>query len=174
METIKDLAQLKYNLNLGPGYGGYIELLKAIDFSTEELSRYTQFSDQHYQRIRLYDSNLIEAVLSCWKPFQDGDIHNFRDSVTWFKVLRGKVSLENFNLSVDALEPSYTTSYEAGQMGFLNDELGFHRFRSKSEKEAIIIHLYSEKLVARTVYDPEDAEVKFVAIEVDNNFDLQD
>jgi hypothetical protein len=174
METIKDLAQLKYNLSLGPGYGGYSELLKAIDFSAQELSRYTQFSDQHYQRIRLYDSNLIEAVLSCWKPFQVGDIHNFRDSVTWFKVLKGEVLLENFDLSVDALEPSFTTSYEAGQMGFLNDELGYHRFHSKSEEEAIIIHLYSEKLVGKAVYNPEDAEVKFVATEVDKNFDFQD
>jgi hypothetical protein len=59
-------------------------------------------------------------------------------------------------------------------MGFLNDDLGLHRFRSESEEEAIIIHLYSEKFIASEVYDPIDAEVKLETAEVDNNFDLPD
>ena len=158
METIKDLAQLKYNLSLGPGYGGYSELLKAIDFSSEELNKYCQFSDQHYQRVRLFDSNLIEAVLSCWQPKQEG-------------VLRGKVVLENFDLSIDALEPTYSQSFTEGEMGFLDDNLGFHRFRSKGLNEAVILHFYAEKLMHRGVYDPVNAEVKIVEAAVDNSFD---
>ncbi|PTM06231.1 MAG: hypothetical protein DA405_00925 [Bacteroidetes bacterium] len=171
METIKDLAQLKYNLSLGPGYGGYSELLKAIDFSSEELNKYCQFSDQHYQRVRLFDSNLIEAVLSCWQPKQEGDIHNFNNSVAWFKVLRGKVVLENFDLSLAALEPKYSQSFTEGEMGFLDDDLGFHRFRSKGLNEAVILHLYTEKLMHRGVYDPVNAEVKIMEAAVDNSFD---
>jgi len=171
METIKDLAQLRYNLSLGPGYGGYSELLKAIDFPAVELSKYTQFSNQHYQRVRLYDSDLIEAVISCWEPSQEGDIHNFHNSVCWFKVLQGEVILENFDLSVDTLEPKYSQTFNAGEMGFLDDELGFHRFRSKGTSGAVILHFYSEKLKHRVVYDPVNAEVNLLAAAVDNSFD---
>lgn len=171
METIKDLAQFKYNLSLGPGYGGYSELLKAVDFSEEELNKYCQYSHDHYQRVRLYDSNLIEAVLSCWQAKQKGDIHNFNRSVGWFRVLKGKVRLENFDLNLDVLEPRIVQDFEENQMGFLDDDLGFHRFSNMGSEKAVILHLYSEKLNERSVYDPDRAEINFIKTEVHSSFD---
>lgn len=171
MEKIKDLAQLKYNLSLGPGYGGYNDLLKALDFSDEELEKYVQFADERYQRIRLYDSTLIEAVLTCWQPSQKGEIHNFNGSVSWFKVLSGTVVLENFDLKGDSHKLKYKQSFKAGEQCFLDDELGFHRFVNGAGERAVILHLYSEKLLKRKVYDTETSQVCLVKTTVDSTFD---
>ena len=109
--------------------------------------------------------------MSCWLPEQEGDIHNFNNSVGWFKVLQGKVVLENFDLNVDTLEPKYSQNYKTGEMGFLDDELGFHRFRSNGSEKAVILHFYTEKLKHRGVYDPVNGEVNILEAIVDNSFD---
>jgi len=171
MEKIKDLVQLKYNLSLGPGYGGYNDLLKAVDFADEELEKYVQFTDESYQRIRLYDTTLIEAVLSCWQPSQEGEIHNLNGSAAWFKVLSGQVVLENYDLTGDSHKLKYKQNFKVGEQCFLDDELGFHRFKNGAEERAVILHLYSEKLVKRKVYDPNKAQFCIVKARVDNNFD---
>ena len=171
MQKIEDLAQLKYNLSLGPGYGGYNDLLKALDFTEEELEKYLQFSEERYQRIRLYDSTLIEATLSCWQPGQEGEIHNFNGSVGWFKVLEGTLVLENFDLKEGKPKLKYKQTLKAGEQGFLDDDLGFHRFRNSDGGRAIIFHLYSEKLDERKIYDPHQGLIRKALAPIDKNFD---
>lgn len=172
MEAIVDLAQLQYNLNLGPGFGGYSELIKAVDFSEESLQELQHFSFQGYQRIRLYDSQVVEAVLTCWKPNQVGKIHNFHNSLGWFKVLSGELFLEHFQIKHDGPEKKYEFSYPAGTQGFLNDDLGFHRFSNPHASNAVAIFIYADKIEDWDVYNDATQIIERVPAKVDLDLDL--
>lgn len=172
MEAIVNLDQLRYNLNLGPGYGGYSELVKAVDFSPDRLADLTHFDSKHYQRIRLYDSNLVEAILTCWSPGQIGKIHNFHHSLGWFKVLEGEIFLEHFKFKSGRPEVSFENSYPASTQGFLNDDLGYHRFSNPHSRNAIVLFLYADKIKDWDVYNRELGKVERLPAQVDFNLDL--
>ncbi len=173
MEAIVNLDQLHYNLNLGPGYGGYSSLVKAVDFSPDVLRSISRFSKEHYQRIRLYDSNLVEAVLTCWEPGQIGKIHNFHYSMGWFKVLAGSIFLEHFKIKKDRLPKiTYQNSYPESLQGFLNDDLGYHRFSNPHKYRAIVLFIYADKIKEWDVYNPVKGKVERKPAQVDFNLDL--
>lgn len=172
MEAIKNLEQLHHNLNLGPGYGGYSELLKAVDFSPDEIQSLSIFSEDHYQRIRLYDSNLVEAVLTCWKPNQVGKIHDFHRSKGWFKVLQGSIFLERFKFRSEGPKVSYQNNYSELRQGFLTDDLGFHRFSNPHQCDAVVLFIYADKINSWDVFDSESGQVKRLPAEVDYNLDV--
>ena len=175
METIKTIEQLAHNLNLGPGYGGYDELIKAVDLSSEELQKVQRFSDEQYQRLRLYDTDVIEAVLTCWNPTQVGKIHNFHHSLGWFKVLQGSLALERFSFDEEGLPVSkLSREIKEGEWGFLNDDLGFHRFENKGPQKAITLFLYADKIKDWDVYNPTTQRVERIPASVHHNFDPEE
>lgn len=171
MEAINSVDRLKYNLNLGPGYGGYSELIQAVQFDDKALEPFMLFSPDHYQRLRIYDTNMIEAVLTCWEPGQVGMIHDFHNSLGWFKVLRGAIGVEHF--SIDKGEPKLRFDYEypSDTIGFLNDDLGFHRFRNLCSKRTVVLHFYADKIKHWEVYNENSHKVEDRRAEVDINFD---
>lgn len=171
MEAIVNLNQLQHNLNMGPGFGGYSDLLKAVDFSPEVLNDLCRFSKDHYQRIRLYDSNVVEAILSCWEPDQKGKIHNFHNSQGWFKVLEGAIFLEHFKFKDGSPEVSFKNSYPATTQGFLNDDLGFHRFSNPHPRKSVVLFIYADKIEDWDVYNPSNGKVERKRAIADSNLD---
>lgn len=171
MEPIKSIERLRYNLNLGPGYGGYSELLKAVELDKEALDPFLSFSEKEYQRLRLYDTDVIEVVITCWEPGQKGMIHDFHNSLGWFKVLRGAIGIEHFNLERDKPILRFNYEYPTDAQGFLNDDLGFHRFRNLSLGRTVVMHLYADKIKHWEVYNEKLHSVEDVEAKVHYNFD---
>ncbi|WP_421752284.1 cysteine dioxygenase [Croceimicrobium sp.] len=171
METIKSVERLRYNLTLGPGYGGYSELLKAVDLSEEALQPYLHFDPHSYQRVRLYDTNVVEAVLTCWEPGQIGQIHDFHNSLGWFKVLQGAIEIEHFNLEKGEPKLRFSYDYPGGSQGFLNDDLGFHRFKNTSQVRTVILHFYADKIRHWEVYNEASHKVEDRQASVHYNYD---
>lgn len=153
MEAIRTLDQLSYNLSLGPGIDGYNVLISSVELSDEELDKVIQWNDDHYQRIRIYDTTALEALLTCWRPGQKGPIHNYRNQQGWIKVLRGQLQLDYYK-QVGELQKVYKTEeIEEGDMAYLNDNLGFHRFSNPGPESTVALHFYSDKLESWEVYD---------------------
>lgn len=171
MEAIHSVDRLKYNLNLGPGYGGYSELLQAVQFDDEALEPFLHFSDEHYQRLRIYDTNMVEAVLSCWEPGQVGLIHDFHNSLGWFKDLRGAIGVEHFNIENGNSKLRFNYDYPSDTTGFLNDDLGFHRFKNLCSKRTVVLHLYADKIKHWEVFNENSRQIEGCPVPVDINFD---
>ena len=154
MERITSLQQLKYNLTLGPGYDGYSQLVKAIHLEAKEYLPLCQWDEKQYQRIRFYDTDSLEGLITCWNPGQASPIHNYGASVGWLKVLEGSLELEHYNPSQSGDKPILQKAFKEGEMGFLSDELGFHSFLNKQDDRAIALFLYSDKITRWKEYDP--------------------
>lgn len=159
MEAIKSFKDLVYNLNMGPGYDGYVGLIKAVDFAPEELEGMCRWSDEKYQRIRFYDTDSLEALLTCWQAGQKGPIHNYEFQQGWIKMLRGRLWLEYFKPDAQQPQAYYQRMIEEGEVVYLNDGLGYHRFSNHSDEPAIALHFYAGKLLHWHEMDEKSGEV---------------
>lgn len=158
MEAIKTFEQLVYNLNMGPGYDGYVGLVSAIELPKEELDKYCNWSTRRYQRVCFYDTAGLQGILSCWEPGQKGPIHDYNLQQGWLKVLQGELMLELFNPEHNGKAFS-TQIIEEGGINYLNDGIGFHRFANRSRQRTIAIHFYSDKIDHWTEYDERTGEL---------------
>lgn len=160
MEAIKTLKSLVYNLDLGPGYDGYISLIKAVDLPEEELDSICKWDEEKYQRIRFYDTDSLEGLVTCWEPKQKGPIHNYEFQQGWIKMLKGNLWLEYFKPGeLQEPKPYYQRLIQEGEVVYLNDGLGFHRFSNKSGKRAVALHFYASKLNHWHVMDEKTGEI---------------
>lgn len=168
---ITTLNQLVRNLNMGPGYNGYTSMVESINLPHEEYAHLLRFSQEKYQRIRFYDTDSIEGLITCWEPGQKSSIHNYESSVGWLKVLEGEIELQHFFPEKNALEPNFRKSFAQGDIGFLNDNLGFHRFVNQGKKRAVVLVLYSDKLERWKVWNEDKAEFEVKKVDCDLNLD---
>lgn len=160
METIKSLDRLSYNLTLGPGIEGYNSLIAAVELPDEELGKVLQWDDDHYQRIRIYDTTGLEALITCWKPNQKGPVHDYRYQQGWVKMLRGQLKLEYFRDVKGRLEVYNSMIFKKGEVVYLNDNLGFHRFSNPGPGPSVALHFYSDKISRWQVYDENTGQIQ--------------
>lgn len=160
MEAIKDFEQLTYNLNLGAGYDGYGAMVEAVDFSDEELERVCRWSEEAYQRIRFYDTDSLEGLITCWQPGQVGPVHNYGYQQGWIKVLRGALRLEYFGVPREGLKAFNERLVEAGHSVYINDALGFHRFSNAGDEKCVALHLYFDKITRWEVFDEQTGKIR--------------
>lgn len=171
MESILTLAQLHHNLILGPGYEGYTELIKAIELAPESYAPLCRWSDDRYQRIRFFDTESLEGLITCWKPGQYSPIHTYENAIGWLKVLEGQIDWEHFSPEAHGAEPTFHKTFTTGQIGFLNDDLGFHRFINRGEDPTVMLILYADKIKQWRTFDPETGKVREQTVSVDFNLD---
>lgn len=172
MEAIQTIDRLIYNLNMGPGYEGFIELVKAIKLKSEELDRICGFKPEAYQRIRIYDTPSLEALISCWERGQKGPIHNYDFHQAWLKVLKGSLRLTYFQWGNGEMNQITSQTLKKGEIAMINDGLGFHQFECEGDENTIAIHLYSDKVESWQVFNTEKNEIENSKVHCDRNLDL--
>lgn len=173
MEAIRTIDRLKYNLNMGPGYDGYSAMVEAIDFSEEELAKVCHWREEGYSRIRMYDTECVEALITCWLPGSKSPIHNYELQQGWIKVLQGTLELEYFDVSTGKPQLYGNKVIQAGQYVYLNDGMGYHRFINNGNSKAIAVSLYCDKIVKWHQFNEEDGTVQEVEVSCDLELDKQ-
>lgn len=63
--------------------------LERMDIQLEDLARYAVFHDSTYRRNLVFECELGEVLLICWKSGQRSPIHNHAGSTCGVKVLKG-------------------------------------------------------------------------------------
>lgn len=160
LAEIKTIDQLKKNLNLGPGYGGYIELLNALDLPKEEWKNYCSWDKSTYTRNCISACEEYELILMCWEKKQSSAIHSFHFQEGWIRVLEGKLTVETYE--VDRKEKTISSNEKidisAGDSIYLNDNMGFHRVYNATEERTISLHLHIERVDEWEVFDEQSKE----------------
>ena len=174
MEAIRTIDRLKYNLNMGPGYDGYSAMVEAIDFTDEELDKVCFWRDEGYTRIRVYDTECVEALVTCWLPGSKSPIHDYELQQGWIKVLRGTLELEYFDVSAGKPQLYGNKVIKEGQYVYLNDGMGYHRFINNGKANAIAVSLYCDKIVKWHEFNEADGTVHEVEVGCHLELDKQD
>ncbi len=158
LAKIESIEQLTKNLNLGPGYGGYIELFKAVDIPISELTEFIKWNDQHYSRNCLSSCDDYELLLMGWQEKQHSAIHSYSNQESWVKVLEGEILIETFEVDFDAesIEVKDTILLKKGESAYLNDDMGFHQITNKLNEKSISLHLHIEAIAEWEVLNQKD------------------
>lgn len=143
LTDISTIEQLKKNLHMGPGYGGYIEILNAIKLPNKEWESYCTWKDNRYTRNCISSCDDYELLLLCWQKEQASPIHSFDFQEGWIKVLQGELKIESYN--VDREEKCATKKdtliLQEGESTYLNDSMGFHKVINGAENNTVSLHL---------------------------------
>ena len=152
---ITTIEQLQEALSRKPGQSGYSSVVDQIDISPKELEPYLHWKSEGHGRISLYDSEAIEAVLTCWEPGQSSAIHNYDFNQGWVLVLQGQLYLELYHMKDG--KPVEVSELALGDRGlfYLNDGMGFHRFSNSSPYRTVALFIYASKVQQWTVYNEE-------------------
>ena len=162
MEAIKTYKELVYNLNRGPGYDGYTEMVKAIDLNPEEIRQICHWNPVKYNRNCIYDTDELEALITCWPPRHSGPIHNYNLQQGWIKVLKGMLTIEFFTIKEGKADGFGHRELKEGEIAWLNDSTGFHQFRNESINNAIAIHFYIDKIKSWEQFNAQDGKTSIV------------
>lgn len=154
LSDIKSIAQLKKNLNLGPGYGGYMDLLAAIKISKEEWEPFCTWKEKRYTRNCIASCDGYELLLMCWEAGQQSPIHNYNFQESWIKVLQGSLTIEIFEIDPHSKKVVLDEEIQLNEKEYLylNDTMGFHRVKNDYPKETVSLHLNIEKVTQWTVF----------------------
>lgn len=167
MEAIHTIDRLRYNLNLGPGYNGYSDIIGAVNFDEAELSKICYWRNEGYSRIRVYDTESIEALITCWLPGSKSPIHNYQLQQGWIKVLKGTLELEYYDLSSGRPVLYGNKLIKEGQYVYLNDGMGYHRFINHSKSKVVALHFYCDKIEKWQQYNEGEGTVSEVEVGCD-------
>lgn len=159
---IKTLKQLAHNLNMGPGYDGYKAMVESISLDPKELEEFCKEDSTEHQRISIYDTPSVEAVVSYWMPGQSTPIHDYNFQQAWTKILKGQLVLEFFDVEKGTKGEHVleTRLLNEGDIIYMNDSFGYHRFANLSTSDVLAIHLFADKIDEWHVYDPNSGEIK--------------
>lgn len=174
LSEINSLEQLYKNLNMGPGYGGYLDILKAIKLPKSEWEAHCHWKEDGYSRNCLSNCADYELLLMCWDKDHQSPIHSFVHQEGWIKVLEGKLFIDLYRIDRDSLscELDETIEINEKEYTYLNDNMGFHRVRNGHEGKTVSLHLNSSRVkewevfrncqkkfeVVKPVYDSKTAD----------------
>jgi cysteine dioxygenase len=69
----------------------YCDILRAINFSPKELSKYSSWSEDYYTRNCILNCDKFELILICWCKSHKTPIHDHGGEECWVKVISGQL-----------------------------------------------------------------------------------
>ncbi len=165
---ITTVAQLREALSRSPGQSGYSAVVDRVDIPLEALEPYLHWKKEDHSRVSLYDSEAIEAVLTCWEPGQGSAIHNYDFKQGWVVVIQGELYLELYHIHNKKVSEVSELSLHDRDVFYLNDGMGFHRFSNSSPRRTIALFLYAGKVDKWSVYDEDSGVFKTEIPNYDN------
>lgn len=136
-----------------------VRLLKAYIQEHDDWRQYATWSDERYTRNQLARTDRFELLLLCWGANQTSPIHNHEGQHCWMGVLEGTIEELRYccpdEVRPGPLEPRDQESFEAGQVAFIQDEIGLHVVRSGKGRPGVSLHLYASPYDECNVYCPE-------------------
>lgn len=134
------------------------------DYTARQIDwrRFALFDEACYARNLVGRNEQFEMLLLCWNPGQESPIHNHAGQNCWMAVMEGRIEETLFSPAPGGAGPltqGITRVYEAGRVGFINDDIALHRVRPVPGTRGITLHLYAKPIDVCNVYDPTSGRV---------------
>jgi cysteine dioxygenase len=154
--SIQTVDQLLKNINLGPGYGGYMEILKALDIPTKEWTPYIKWDSKKYTRNCISSCDEYELLLMCWEQEQLSPIHSYSFQEGWIQVLEGELIIDTYAVNREEKSATKQNSIiiKAGEYYYLNDDMGFHCVRNSFKGRTFSLHLHIDRITEWEIFNP--------------------
>ncbi|KAN0023254.1 hypothetical protein ACTFIU_011421 [Dictyostelium citrinum] len=142
-----------------------VNLLTEYINNHNDWKEYVFYCPYSYSRNLIAKNDMFELMVICWRRGQPSPVHNHEDQRCWMGCVKGQLE-ETYYVFSDTkstkgtglLEQSYTHPIDNGSVGYITDEIAFHRMQSIAD-ETISIHLYSKPITECNIYCPEKGTI---------------
>lgn len=155
MEKIADVEQL-VNVLESCTKKDFPKVARYLDIPVEELNSFASWEKDHYTRNCISRSEDYELILLCWDKGQDTPIHCHGGKECWVKMISGTIREKRFD--ANNFRPNFpdeVTIMKAGDISYMNDDIGYHSLHQEGNQRAMSLHLYVSPIQSCRVYDPE-------------------
>ena len=128
--------------------------LYQLDLSCD-LSEFTKFSPDRFQRNPVHSGPAYQMVLLCWRAGQSSPIHDHRGSGCGVIVISGTASEQFYEFKEGRAVKGKTRELKTGEV-MTSEDTDIHRvWNGDPEKDLVTLHVYSPPLVSMTFYSEE-------------------
>lgn len=144
----------------------YIQLLRRLEFTDQELDQYTHFSSEGYTRHCFRNTGDWEVLLLCWDVNQKTPVHAHGGQECWVMVVRGQIEENIFEQQDEDLSLKSNKICEQGNISYMNDEIGLHTLGAHNGR-AVTLHLYAKPIGECKIFDQEGSLIGIREMEPD-------
>jgi len=141
--------------------------LRKLRYEATEWEKYSLFSEEHYTRNLVATKDFtFDLLILCWQPGHKSAVHDHRESGCWMRMLKGQLTEtrykvadtksqgspcergeDGFALNEEHLVKLSDRTYQAGDVFYINNNLGLHSVHNPGKEQAISLHLYSPPIM---------------------------
>lgn len=155
--NLSPVRSLKNLLRALPEANGkdYVSLAQDMEIPHEDFQPYAFWSADFYTRNCLDRNENYELLLLCWQPGQETPIHCHNGEECWVYTIQGNLQEQRFDWQEEqqALKRLGTEKMRAGQVSYMNDNMGFHSLHNTGAQPAMTLHLYMKPIDRCRIYD---------------------
>lgn len=118
----------------------FIPVLKVLNFNSPWMA--SVFFENPKTNHVLVQNDLLKVVLIHWKPGKQSSVHGHAQGGCVFKILQGKLQEKRFSPDT-AQELLAVSTFKAGSMAYIDDDMAYHAVGNPFEEPAISIHVYT-------------------------------
>lgn len=145
MKMITEVATLVEALNKAEKKEEYQSILDRTNIDHNAWSSFIHWSDAHYTRNCISETENYQLILLCWNKGQHTMIHDHDGQAGWIKVIEGSVVEDLYAYPLPHETPKFIRSAQCkvGDVAHITDEIGLHRISNAfKDKVSITLHLY--------------------------------
>lgn len=144
-----------------------VQVLKRIEIPEEDFVEFATWEEKDYTRNCLARKDHFEFILLCWEEGSKTPVHGHGGQNCWVYQVSGSIREKRISNSADDLEVVNDDVLSAGQMSYMNDEMGYHTIENNSSKRAMTLHIYANPIDRCEVFNEEKKKFEVVEMEYD-------
>ncbi|MDX1462298.1 MAG: cysteine dioxygenase family protein [Marinirhabdus sp.] len=131
----------------------YVAIAQMLDIPEEDLMEYAFWKEKGYTRNCIERTENFELLLLCWNPGDSTPIHCHGEQRCWVYQVNGEMKevLYSEN-SDDELVKNKERILASGDIGYMDDSIGYHTLHNISDKKCMSLHLYAKPINTCTYY----------------------
>lgn len=167
---ITSLDQLRKRL---PHCSGpeYVQIAQGMKLPLADFEPFTHWDSEHYTRNCIDRTDDYELILLCWEPGQETPIHGHGGEECWVYALQGTIleHRQEWDAAHQKLETVETAQMKAGDISYMDDNMGFHSLHNTGGTRAMTLHLYMNPIDRCRVFDPDNQRFEVKEMEYDTH-----
>mgnify|MGYP000435576540 CR=1 FL=1 len=167
---ITSLDQLRQQL---PQCSGpeYVKIAQDMKLPLADFEPFMHWDEEHYTRNCIDRTDDYELILLCWEAGQETPIHGHGGEECWVYALQGSIRehRQEWQEAQQVLRTVETSQMEAGDISYMDDNMGYHSLHNVGSGRAMTLHLYMNPIDRCRVFDPQAQSFQIKEMEYDTH-----
>ncbi len=132
----------------------YNVIAKSLKIQAADLMEFAYWKEEGYARNCIERTSDFELLLLCWNPGDATPIHCHGEQRCWVYQVSGRLQEVIYKENTqNELNPIANQELKSGDIGYMEDAMGYHTLCNNSDSKSMSLHLYAKPIDSCTYYD---------------------